>query len=101
MATIINAQNNQAQDLFVTSFPSPRVPSITTVGAEGFNEKASLCLAIRKKGEKIMVREVNLNALPPKERAIFYEDMAVEDFIVSGNYYYIIVDRKLYCHKKR
>ena len=66
---------------------------------EGFNEKASLCLAIRKKGEKIMVREIDLNALPPKERAIFYEDMAVEDFIVSGNYYYIIVDRKLYCHK--
>ena len=68
---------------------------------EGFNEKASLCLAIRKKGEKIMVREIDLNALPPKERAIFYEDMAVEDFIVSGNYYYIIVDRKLYCHKNR
>ena len=66
---------------------------------EGFNEKASLCLAIRKKGEKIMVREVNLNALPPNERAVFYECMAVEDFIVSGNYYYIIVDRKLYFHK--
>ena len=63
------------------------------------NQEASLCLCIRKKGEKIMVREVNLNALPPKERAIFYEDMAVEDFIVSGNYYYIIVDRKLYFHK--
>lgn len=65
------------------------------------NQEASLCLCIRKKGEKITVREINLNAILEKERAVFYECMAVEDFIVSGNYYYIIVDRKLYCHKNR
>lgn len=66
---------------------------------ENFNQEASLCLAIRKKGGEITVREINLNALPSKERATFYNDRSIENFIVSGNYFYIIVDRKLYCHK--
>jgi hypothetical protein len=62
-------------------------------------QNASLCLAVRKKGEKIMVREINLNALLSKERAVFYDCLAIEDFIVSGNYFYILVDGKLYFHK--
>lgn len=34
MTTIINAQNNLAQDLFTITYPTPRVPSITSVGTE-------------------------------------------------------------------
>ncbi len=64
-----------------------------------FNQEASLCLAIRKKGGEITVREINLNALPSKERATFYNYRSIENFIVNGNYFYIIVDRKLYFHK--
>jgi hypothetical protein len=61
-----------------------------------FNQEVSLCLAIRKKGGKITVREINLNALPSKERATFYIDRSIENFIVSGNFFYIIVDGQLY-----
>ena len=66
---------------------------------ENFNQDSSLCLAIRKKGGEITVREVNLNALLPKVRAPFYNDRSIENFIVSGNYFYIIVDGQLYYHK--
>jgi hypothetical protein len=64
-----------------------------------YNQEASLCLGIRKKGEKIMVREIDLNALPIKERSVFYDWINLENFIVSGNCFYMIVDGKLYFHK--
>ena len=66
-----------------------------------YTQESSLCLAIRKKGEKIAVREVNLYALPNSERAIFYDGISIENLIVSGNYFYILVDGKLYYQQIR
>ncbi len=60
------------------------------------NQEANLCLCIRKKGEKITVREINLNAIPEKERAVFYEWMAVKDLIIDKECYYILVNGQLY-----
>lgn len=63
-----------------------------------YTQESSLCLAIRKKGEKIAVREVNLYALPNSERAIFYDGISIENFIVINNYFYILVNGNLYYH---
>ena len=46
-----------------------------------------MCCHSKNKEEKYRVREINLNVLPSKERATFYNDRSIENFIVSGNYF--------------